>query len=462
MSDAIETPELAQVPAERIAALAAELRELLGDAAVSDADSALTRATRDGSYLSPVIKEKLPLGRAQLVAYPTSAEQIAETVAAAVRHGVPITPRGKGTSNYGQAIPMAGGLVLDTSKARTIHEIGEGYVIADPGVTMMALETAANEAGQQLPMYPSTANSSLGGFVSGGSGGTGSIKNGMLHTGFVLEMDVAVASPEPSLVHLVGAETEPYIHKYGVVGVFAKLVIKLEPLQDWRAFYASFDDFHDVLALIRPFSALEPTPRLVSGDLPVLADALPDDPALPKGKASLRAILDVASLAEATRLVEEHGGTVQDAREGTQASVRLSMQSYNHPIQYLQVAYPDTYFHVEVSGDAIIDRIDELHEVYEDGMLHIEGQKGRPIGMLAGRYRGAEDVSAGFAKLEALGVGYHNPHQWYVDYDPAATIELAAETDPEGLFNPGKLVSPEVAAAAGTGSQVADLPGGRP
>jgi len=326
----------------------------------------------------------------------------------------------------------------------------------------MALETAANQAGHQLPMYPSTTNSSLRGFVSGGSGGTGSIKNGMLHTGFVLEMDVAVASPEPSLVHLVGAETEPYIHKYGVVGVFAKLVIKLEPLQDWRAFYASFDDFHDVLALIRPFSALEPTPRLVSGDLPVLADALPDDPALPKGKASLRAILDVASLAEATRLVEEHGGTVQDAREGTQASVRLSMQSYNHPIQYLQVAYPDTYFHVEVSGDAIIDRIDELHEVYEDGMLHIEGQKGRPIGMLAGRYRGAEDVYAGFAKLEALGVGYHNPHQWYVDYDPAATIELAAETDPEGLFNPGKLVSPEVAAAAGTGSQVADLPGGRP
>lgn len=451
--------DLPAVPADRIAALAAELRGLLGEAAVLDTDSALTRATRDGSYLSPVIKERLPLGRAQLVAFPATAEQIAETVAAAVRHGVPVTPRGKGTSNYGQAIPMAGGLVLDTSKARTIHEVGEGYLVADPGVTMMALETAANEAGQQLPMYPSTANSSLGGFVSGGSGGTGSIKNGMLHTGFVRALDVVLADPEPRLVHLEGADTEPYIHKYGVVGVLAKLWIELEPLQDWRAFYASFDDFHDAFALIRPFSALEPTPRLVSGDLPTLADALPDDPALPKGKASLRAILDAASLDEATRLVEQHGGTVEDVREGAQASVRLSMQSYNHPIQYLQVAYPDSYFHVEVSGDAIIDRVDELHAVYEGGMLHVEGQRGRPIGMLAGRYRGADEVYAGFAKLTELGVGFHNPHQWYVDYEPEATAALAERVDPGRLLNPGKLVSPEEVAAAASGSQVADLPG---
>ena len=44
-------------------------------------------------------------------------KKIAQTVAAAVRHGVSVTPRGKGTGNYGQAIPLAGGLVLDMSKA---------------------------------------------------------------------------------------------------------------------------------------------------------------------------------------------------------------------------------------------------------------------------------------------------------------------------------------------------------
>jgi hypothetical protein len=133
--------------------------------------------------------------------------------------------------------------------------------------------------------------------------------------------------------------------------------------------------------------------------------------------------------------------------------MKLSMISYNHPIEWLQKAYPGTYFHVEVSGDALVDRIDEVHAVYDGGMLHIEAQRERPIGMLAGRYSSADEVYAGFARLEALGVGYHNPHQWYVDFEPARTAELAATTDPQGLLNPGKLVG----ASLDTGSQIADI-----
>lgn len=441
-----------------IADLAAELRELLGDLMVSDEPQTLDRASADGSYLSPVISEQLPLGRADLVAYPQTAEQIAATVAAAVRHGIPITPRGKGTGNYGQAIPMSGGLVLDTSKARTVHEVGDGYLVADAGATMITLEQAANKAGQQLLMYPSTAQSTLGGFVSGGSGGTGSIKNGMLHTGFVQELWVVHGTPDGALVHVTGADAEPYIHNYGTAGIIARLKVSLEPLQDWRAFLASFPEFPPALSLIRAFAALDPTPRLVSADLPTLAEALPADPAIPAGRSSLRAILDARSVDVARELVEAAGGTVEDVREGAPASMKLSMISYNHPIEWLQKAYPDRYFHVEVSGDALVDRIDEVHAVYDGGMLHIEAQRGRPIGMLAGRYSSAQDVFAGFERLEALGVGYHNPHQWFVDFEPERTADLAATTDPHGLLNPGKLRRADSAeSAVATGSQVADL-----
>ena len=433
-----------------VSALAAELRQSLGEAAVSDEPQILARASVDGSYLSPVVSGQYPLGAAQLVAFPTTAEQIAEVVAAAVRHGVPITPRGKGTGNYGQGIPMAGGLVLDTSKARTLHEVGDGYLVADAGATLVSLEQAANRAGQELLMYPSTANSTVGGFVSGGSGGTGSIRNGMLHTGVVTALDVVHALPDAGLVHLEGTETEPYLHKYGTAGVIARVAMRLEPLQEWRAFLASFDDFQAVLDLIRPLSALEPTPRLVSGDQALLAAALPPDPAIPAGRASLRAILDVASVDEARRLVEARGGRVEDVREGAQATMRLSMTSYNHPIEWLQKAYPGQYFHVEVSGDALTERIEEIEAVYPGGALHIEGQRGRPIGMLAGRYESPEQVVAGFERLTALGVGFHNPHQWFVDYEPEATAALALVTDPQGLLNPGKLVRAGVA----TGSQL--------
>jgi FAD/FMN-containing dehydrogenase len=438
----------------RLDALKADLIDLLGELSVSDEPASLDRASADGSYLSPVISEQLPLGRADLVAFPPTAELIGATIAAAVHHSIPVTPRGKGTGNYGQGIPMSGGLVVDTSKARTIHEVGDGFLTADAGATMIALEQAANKAGQQLLMYPSTAQSTLGGFVSGGSGGTGSIKNGMLHTGFVRELWVVHGTGDGELVHVVGPDADPYIHNYGTAGIIARLTVALEPLQDWRAFYASFPDFSGALSVIRPFADLDPTPRLVSADLDVLAEALPADPAIPVGRASLRAILDAETLDAARKLVEDAGGRVEDVREGAPASMKLSMISYNHPIEWLQKAYPGTYFHVEVSGDALVDRIDEVHAVYDGGMLHIEAQRGRPIGMLAGRYRSAEDVYAGFAKLEALGVGYHNPHQWFVDFEPERTAALAATTDPHGLLNPGKLVR----ASIDTGSQTADLP----
>ncbi|MCY7412310.1 MAG: FAD-binding oxidoreductase [Salinibacterium sp.] len=422
-----------------IAALEAELREFLGDAGVSRELAARERASVDGSRLSPVISEQLPLGLADLVAYPDSAEQIAQIVGAAVRHGVPITPRGKGTGNYGQAIPMSGGLVLDMSRARAIVEIGDGFITAEAGATLLSLEMAANAAGQQVLMYPSTANSSVCGFIAGGSGGTGSIKHGLLHEGFVLALDVVHAVADAQLIHVEGVDAEPYVHSYGTAGILARATVRLEPLQEWHGFFASFASFEQALSVVRPFAALEPTPRLVSADLPTLANALPADPGIPADRASLRAILDRASVEEATRLVEAAGGRVDDVREDAQTSMKISMMSYNHPIEWLQKAYPNTYFHVEVSGDALIDRIDEVHAVYDGGMLHIEAQRGRPIGMLAGVYSTPENVYAGFAKLEALGVGYHNPHQWFVDFEPERTLVHAATTDPNNLLNPGKL-----------------------
>ncbi|GAB3283559.1 FAD-binding oxidoreductase [Kineosporia babensis] len=422
--------------------LAAELLDLLGEDGVSYQDAALDRASIDGARLSPIIVEQLPLGRAELVAWPTSAELIAETVAAAVRHNVPITPRGKGTGNYGQAIPMSGGLVLDTTRARAVVELGEGYVVVEAGVPMAAIEHAANAAGQQVLMYPSTANSSIGGFLSGGSGGTGSIRHGMLHQDFALALDVVHAEPDAKLVHVEGTAAEPYIHNYGTAGIIARAKIALEPLQPWRGFFASFDTFEQALSVIRPFADLEPTPRLVSADPVVLAEALPSDIGIPSGRASLRAILDEASLEVATALVEKAGGRIEDVREGTQAMLKISRISYNHPIEWLQKSFPGKYFHVEVAGDALVDRITEVEQVYLGGMLHIEAQKGRPIGMLAGIYSSAEQVYEGFEKLTELGVGFHNCHQWYVDYQPQRTAELARTTDPRGLLNPGKLKQP--------------------
>jgi FAD/FMN-containing dehydrogenase len=389
--------------------------------------------------MSPIISEQLPLGVADLVAYPTSAAEIGATVAAAVRHGVPVTPRGKGTGNYGQGIPMAGGLVLDMSRARAVVEVGEGFITAEAGTPMVTLERAAAESGQQLWMYPSTAQSSLGGFLAGGSGGTGSIAHGTNDAGFVLALDVVDGTGSAELVHVEGEQAQLFVHNYGTAGIIARATVRLEPLQDWRGLYASFPDFPGALSVLRELGALQPLPRLVSADTPEITATLPADPALPAGRASVRVIADARTVAAATEIVERGGGRVEDVREGPQVALTISMLSYNHPIEWLQKSAPGVYFHLEVGGHALIDRLDEVHAVFDGGLLHAEIGHRTPIGMLAGIYHSPEQVDAGIAALGELGVGVHNPHQWNVDFQLARTVETARRTDPHGLLNPGKL-----------------------
>ena len=135
---------------ENISSLAAELTDILGERGVTTELRAREKASADGSYLSPIITEQLPLGLADIVAFPTTAEQVAQVVAAAVRHGVGITPRGKGTGNYGQAIPIENGLVLDLSKLRGVVEVGNGFLTALAGTPIVTIEQAARESGQQM------------------------------------------------------------------------------------------------------------------------------------------------------------------------------------------------------------------------------------------------------------------------------------------------------------------------
>ena len=429
---------------DAIDALHHDLVALLGEGGVSRELSARERASTDAATLSPILSEQLPLGLADLVARPDDAEQIAAVIAAACRHGVPVTPRGKGTGNYGQGIPLHGGLVLDTRRANAIVEVGDATITAEAGATMVALEQAANAVGQQLWMYPSTTQSTIGGFLGGGSGGTGSIVHGSNWMGFVTALDVALPGETPTVIHVEGEQAQTFVHTYGTAGVITRATVRLEPMQEWRSLYATFADFVTAQAALRRLSQLRPAPRLVSADPASIAAKLPADPAIAPERASLRAILDAATVAAATEVIEQLDGAVADVRDDVRATLKLSALSYNHPIYWLKRNSPqETWFHVEVGGDALIDRLDEVLAVYPQALLHIEAAHRFPIGMVTAPYRCAEDVYAGYPALQALGVRVHSPHQWYVDHGVDELVALKARTDPAGLLNPGKIGAPD-------------------
>ena len=418
-------------------ALIDELVAIVGPRSVSTLDRSLDRASRDGSYMSPILSA-LETGAPDVVCYPRTVEAVPQIVGAAVRHGVPITTRGKGTGNYGQVVPRFGGVVMDMTSLSTIHEVTDHAITADAGARMIALEQAAWAHGSQLWMYPSTVQSTLGGFLAGGSAGTGTIVHGRNHMGFVEAVDVVFATEDAEIIHLEGAEAQPFVHTYGVAGIIVRARIRVEPLQDWKCLYASFDDHHSAFTTAMEISTISPLPRLLSADRAEIVAALPKDPAFVTGRANLRGIIDADSLEATEDAIRAAGGRIEDVRDGLVQSIKLSTLSYNHPTWWLQKAHPGKYFHFECQGNALVERLDEVEGVYDGGMLHLEVGYEMMFGMLNGIYSSPEQMAAGVPKLRELGVGIHSPHQWYVDLDADRVQALAHKTDPHGLLNPGR------------------------
>ena len=161
-------PEVTPVPSATIESLTADLTAELGPEAVLTDEGARLSASTDWAHMSPVLKPILPGGVADIVVCPRDAAGIAAAVGAAHRHRVPVTVRGQGTGNYGQGIPLYGGLVIDTSRANRVISVGDGEITAEAGSSFVMMEKAARAKGQELAILPSTVGSTIGGFIAGG------------------------------------------------------------------------------------------------------------------------------------------------------------------------------------------------------------------------------------------------------------------------------------------------------
>src|SRR5882757_9980357 len=91
------------------AELRARLEHDLGPAAVSADPSRIDRLSVDWAHMSPILAEQLPAGRADLIVTPSTADHIPLILKHCYEMRVPITPRGTGLGNYGQAFPYTAG-----------------------------------------------------------------------------------------------------------------------------------------------------------------------------------------------------------------------------------------------------------------------------------------------------------------------------------------------------------------
>ena len=136
------------------------------------------RASRGRYSTDASIYQVEPLG----VIVPETIDDVAAALAIARETGIPVLPRGGGTSQCGQTVNRA--LVMDCSKflRRVLHvDTGAGSVTVEPGITLGALNTELRRHGVFFPVDPSThARCTIGGMAGNNSCGSKSIRYGLM------------------------------------------------------------------------------------------------------------------------------------------------------------------------------------------------------------------------------------------------------------------------------------------
>ncbi|MCL5734232.1 MAG: FAD-binding oxidoreductase [Actinobacteria bacterium] len=196
-----------------------------------------------------------------LIVRPDSAGEVAEVLRIASEHKSPVVPRAAGSWSLGGVTPVKGGIVLDVGKLKKIGDVSSdgSSVEVDAGVVWKDLMRRLDEKGSAVLSYPTSAPSStVGGWVSTGGYGVGSLRHG--HVADQIEalevvtaqgevLSVARDSVDPKMEWFVGTEGQ-----FGVITKVRLRVRKKPAASIVRGVYVSGRD--DLTELVRDFAKL--------------------------------------------------------------------------------------------------------------------------------------------------------------------------------------------------------------
>jgi FAD/FMN-containing dehydrogenase len=126
----------------------ADVARALAPVGLIDEPVLVRKRARDFFWYSPLLDRRLKTCFGDLVARPDSVAQMRHVLSTAARMGVPLVMRGGGTGNYGQCVPMEGGLIVETEGLNRVLEIGPDTVRVEAGCNIAALNAALAEHGR--------------------------------------------------------------------------------------------------------------------------------------------------------------------------------------------------------------------------------------------------------------------------------------------------------------------------
>jgi FAD/FMN-containing dehydrogenase len=427
------------------------------DHVITDA-AQLENNSRDCYWYSPVLKPQLDGKVGEVIVRPGTVDELVATIAIAVRAQLPITMRGAATGNYGQSVPLRGGVVLNTRRLDKILTLTPEIARVETGVVLNTIEHEARKIGAELRFYPSTLlTATAGGFLAGGSGGVGSVTWGTLwDDDNVRSATIVTIEETPRILTITDPEElQGVIHNCGLSCVIADLTFALAPAQPWAQYVVSFDTFD---AGLRCGEQLAYDPALAKRLITILEWPIPSffrqlvrAGASPEGKAQMLLMLTIDQ-AELQQRVAPFGGVVNwssPPQDYLKKGLLLSDFSWNHTTLWaMKVDENMTYLQDQFDPERVYEQLRLRKERYGDQILeHIEFMKFRgrlyPQGLSLVRYQGRDQLWELMNYCDEIGIWIANPHTHYLDEDVRwngqTLLDAKSRWDPKGLLNPGHL-----------------------
>jgi FAD/FMN-containing dehydrogenase len=445
------------------------LSSILNDGArVLTQPQIVEQLSRDFYWYSPVLRKQLDGKTGDLVVQPVSATEIQNVLRYCYGHDLPVTVRGAGTGNYGQAVPLQGGVVLDLVFMDRVEEIlPDGVAVCQPGARLGVVENEARKVGWELRCYPSTiVKASVGGFLGGGSGGIGSVAHGGLRDfQTVRAIEVVTMEAEPRVRKHEGEGVHDILHAWGTNGVITRIWLALAPAVEWSQCAVAFDtfdsafDFSECIAneaswikrLVTPF------------EWPIPSFFTPVKLYAPEGKALIFFMIAAKQLADLEAAAREAGGNVtySGAYEGLGTRPLLSDYTWNHTTLWaMRTDEAYTYLQCGFDPATVREQMKRLRERFgQEILFHMEFMKNGEGRMIPGAiplvyFVSEERLNEMINFCREIGVFVANPHVNNVEGGGryrADNVQLLAKKryDPKGLMNPGKMITFESDVPAG-------------